>query len=235
MEKCNFSVPIDYVMKFLSIRPNLEEIKKYTEYLRTMDISCTYDNVKIPLPVMIYHNPAYKPTMRLMSLRLFLRCMQHEETKKLNNQEFVGLILKIEDSLYKFTVKSMAKINVNNSFDNITFTNFYVLQRSRLLSNLDSTTDIVDNKTLIRRIISGEIDIDLLPEISSQELMPEKYNEFSERLKANKPNELKKTQMYRCYRCRGRNCSAVLCQLRSLDEGSNVCITCLDCGNQWNN
>ncbi len=134
--------------------------------------------------------------------------------------------IKIESGIFEFTlVYSLTKNYINTILPAI-----YNDKVNDLLRNLDPDNS-VGNHTLKDAINVGDIDPQKVAFMSPQELHPERWQVL---IKKNKLREEKKkniatTDIYQCYKCKGRRCSMMELQLRSADEPMTKIITCLDC------
>ena len=94
------------------------------------------------------------------------------------------------------------------------------------------------NSRLLDRYKDGEFTMKELGYMTDYELQPENWikltNEQLEReqniLEGNKGNT---TDIYKCGRCKKRECSYYMLQTRSADEPMTIFITCHNCGNRW--
>jgi transcription elongation factor S-II len=93
------------------------------------------------------------------------------------------------------------------------------------------------NKTLLTRVLKGEIDIEDLTSMKPYELRPEVFTNITSGAR-----ELQKviqtfagviSTMYTCPKCGSKKCTFTELQMRSADEGSTTFVTCVDCSYKW--
>ncbi|ARF09785.1 transcription elongation factor TFIIS [Indivirus ILV1] len=134
--------------------------------------------------------------------------------------------IKLEAGIFEFTlVYSLMKNYIKTILPAI-----YNDKVNDLLRNLDPNNSIGNNK-LRDSINNGEIEPQRVAFLTPQELHPDRWELL---IKKNKLREEKKknmatTDIYQCYKCKGRRCTMTELQLRSADEPMTKIITCLDC------
>jgi transcription elongation factor S-II len=87
-------------------------------------------------------------------------------------------------------------------------------------------------------VLNGEIKAHELAFMTHHEMRPEKWDEMikakSIRDKSKFETKLEAmTDTFTCRKCRSKECSYYLQQVRSADEPMTCFITCLPCGNRW--
>lgn len=197
------------------------------------DLSTVFNNI-IPLDAMFYKKPYNK--IRRAKLILFTSClMQHKEYQLLPYQEKMKIIKNIERSCYNYVIDKSYEENIMTSWEVDLFCELYHSICYKISANLEKT-GLVSNPNLTKAILSGNISIEQLPKLSSQDMYPQKYAEIIQRVEASKSvvQTLKTSAMYRCSKCKENKCTIENRYNRSLDEGVNLTITCLNCAHQWN-
>ena len=159
----------------------------------------------------------------------------HASIISMSIAERFNLIEKIERSCFNCTIAKATEENIPTKWNNTMFRYVYDVLCAKIASNL-STTNSVKNTYLLPAIIDGSIKISELPKMTSQELFPDKYKEIIIKLETSKnvKKTVKTSSMYRCRRCGKYECTIENRYNRSLDEGVNLTITCVACGNEWN-
>jgi len=93
----------------------------------------------------------------------------------------------------------------------------------------------VGSSHLMKLILGNRIKLSAVADMHSNELCPEKsypiIQKMSERL--HKRVEVKTTKRYKCPQCKKKEAQVQEKQLRSFDEGTNICLTCIHCGKRW--
>lgn len=97
-----------------------------------------------------------------------------------------------------------------------------------------------NNPGLRESIVSGEIPVEKLPTMSSEEMASEERKAADNKIKeANFFNSLgaeeqqAETDAFQCSRCKQRKCRYRQAQTRSADEPMTTFVTCTVCGNRW--
>ena len=153
---------------------------------------------------------------------------------ELNNEK---LSRRIEQQLYNASIRSAKLRYIKRTWDNPIFRSLYVSSIKSFYSNI-YTNSYVKNPHFKDKILSGEIKIEQLSELSVYDIYPENWAELlDKKIKRDKLKyEMKPkamTDQYKCRKCSGRSCSYYEVQTRSADEPMTQFITCLDCGNRW--
>ena len=154
--------------------------------------------------------------------------------KELNNEKMAR---RIEKSIYNAVIDYSIENNIDRSWDNQYFKGIYKTKIISIYSNIKSDS-YIKNIKFKERILSGEIDCKKISELSNHDIFPESWKVYIDRkIKIDKLKyELKPeamTDMFKCRKCYGRNCSYYELQTRSADEPMTQFITCLDCNTHW--
>ena len=151
----------------------------------------------------------------------------------------------IAKSIFKWTIEYSDDNNIVKTWLDKKFTNVYMNKSNQILTALIPESYIyqtrngnTDYETLMENIKSGKIDINRIANYQPHELLPEKWNEYVENKNKRDDNvcnskQLAKTDMFKCSKCKKRECSYYELQVRSADESMTVFITCLNCGHRW--
>lgn len=120
------------------------------------------------------------------------------------------------------------------NWNNMRFCDIYSSNMYKIKQNLDPNSE-VNSTYLIDGILSGKINPKNVGYMKSEELCPEKSEQIVNERKTRLNNriEVKTTKEYKCHNCGQRKCQFKRVQLRSLDEGYQKSITCMNCGNHW--
>jgi DNA-directed RNA polymerase subunit M/transcription elongation factor TFIIS len=141
----------------------------------------------------------------------------------------------IEKSIYNKTIRDSKKTNTERSWDCIHFRHYYIRNSLKVIRNLsiNKNAEQVINKIKMKVFEPSDI-VNKLHE----ELYPEIWEEFI--LKNNKKMDLlqkesvqKGTSIFKCGKCKERNCTYFQLQTRSADEPMTTFVTCLNCNNRW--
>lgn len=173
------------------------------------------------------------------------------EIKKINeyhSKENIDLILSdswdniilsfpkiIEKNIYNKSIRDAKKSDTERSWDSVPFRNYYIRNSLKIVRNLSINKNSTD---LLSKIKTGIIKPEELVEKTHQELYPELWEDIL--LKNKKKMDLlqndsvqKGTSMFKCGKCKERNCTYFQLQTRSADEPMTTFVTCLNCNNRW--
>ncbi len=144
---------------------------------------------------------------------------------------------KIEESIYQYTIEKAKERCIMQDLGDSFFRRIYVNKLHQIYTNINPDS-YVKNKYLLDKIMAEELDASKLAFLTPQELNFEHWKPYIEKQTA--ADEFKgtaasgtRTTEFMCGRCKGRNTSYVIAQLRSADEPSSYLIVCLDCGKKW--
>tara|TARA_X000000950_G_scaffold240733_1_gene293968 strand:- start:660 stop:1184 length:525 start_codon:yes stop_codon:yes gene_type:complete len=149
----------------------------------------------------------------------------------------IPLSRKFEQSIYNYVISKAIKSNITRSWNNYVFKNIYIFKIIGLYNNLNKDS-YVQNKTFIDRIKNKEITPQNIMKLHLYDINPDSWKELiNKKIKSDKiKNDLKPnamTNLYKCGRCKSRECSYYEVQTRSADEPMTQFITCLNCNNRW--
>jgi DNA-directed RNA polymerase subunit M/transcription elongation factor TFIIS len=192
----------------------------------------------VPLSAACYSNKY--TDLRRSKMILFGHCLlKYVEFAKMLYGKQTELVIELEKCCFEnANVVALGEgiAPIGELFDDI-----YGLVCYRISSNLDPThsiyeTNVAVKKKIGQRLLDGEITVNQFVNMTSSEMLPEKYEEMKARIEISKTvTETKKSSsLYRCRICKENKCSMENLYNRSFDEGTNLRITCLNCGFQWN-
>jgi transcription elongation factor S-II len=77
-----------------------------------------------------------------------------------------------------------------------------------------------------------------VPFMDSTNVFPEAWTTILDKYMKQEENfynskQVAKTDLFKCGKCKKRECSYYELQVRSADESSTIFVTCLNCGNRW--
>ena len=153
--------------------------------------------------------------------------------KKLSSflQENTTHAANLEKGIYNWALKEASTRKVVKKWDNQFFIQIYLDHLRSIFVNLR-------NDKLTQMVISGEIKAHELAFMSHHEMLPEKWDEL---IKAKSIRDKSKfeqnieamTDTFTCRKCKSKQCSYYLQQVRSADEPMTCFISCILCGNRW--
>lgn len=144
---------------------------------------------------------------------------------------------KIEQQLYNSSIKQSRERHIVRQWNNPVFKQLYLSKIRSFYSNV-SGSSYIQNPKFKNKLLSGEIKIEQLGNLSVYDIYPENWTELlDKKIKRDKLKyEMKPkamTDQFKCRKCGSRSCSYYEVQTRSADEPMTQFITCLDCNNRW--
>ena len=137
----------------------------------------------------------------------------------------------LEAGIYEF---ALVYVTVNRVLLDIAVP-VYQEKLNEILINLDRSPDsTINNKTLSKRLSTGELQPQEVPFLKPQEIHPKRWAEQirKEKIREYKKNNIAATDLYKC-KCGARKCTVTQSQTRSADEPMTTFITCLVCHNTF--
>jgi len=200
----------------------------------TDQLTAIKKNTKFTIPAYIYNDKEYNINRRLIILLIASLLEEHKDFKKKDKNIQDEIIINIELSCYNTTVKKSNELLIYISWNNTKFTYLYQLFCNKITKNIDINSEVNDNY-LVNKIINDEINILTIAELHSDELCPIKSNNIKQNLKLRNSQKLnyKTSTLYSCRNCKKRKVQIREYQGRSLDEGSNLSLTCVFCNFHW--
>ena len=189
---------------------------------------------RIPLLGEFYQSPYNK--LRRTKLMLFCTSLSdYEEYLALEYEKQMSIIKRLEKSCYNYCIDKSTEEQITSSWETELFCDLYHSICYKINSNIEKH-GLVKNPYLSINIINDNIDFDNLPKMSSMQLFPEKYADIAHRISMSKNivQTIKTSSLYHCNKCKQNRCSIENRYNRSLDEGTNLTITCMNCSNSWN-
>ena len=157
--------------------------------------------------------------------------------KKISSEQIKQLAIDIEKGIYNKSIKFSDDNNITKKWSNKIFLDYYKINCVKLYANLNKNS-YIKNKRLFNRIIDKEFTGLELSDCKPQRLFPEHWKPYLD-LKSKRDralyeiNKESATDIYKCGRCKKRECSYYQLQTRSADEPMTTFITCLNCGLRW--
>jgi len=182
-----------------------------------------------------HYNKPYNVYRRAKLIMLSSVLKEHDVMLHMSINDRFELVEKIERGCFNYTITHTTEQNIPTSWKNDIFKDVYNSTCAKIYANL-STTNNVNNDYLLPCILENKINCNDLPKLTSQQLFPDKYKDVIVKLETSKNVQwtVKTSSMYRCRRCKKNECTIENRYNRSLDEGVNLTITCVACGNEWN-
>jgi DNA-directed RNA polymerase subunit M/transcription elongation factor TFIIS len=156
-------------------------------------------------------------------------------TEKIGMKE--ELAKDLETGIYNWSLKTADSYNIPKIWSDKIFMNIYTNKGRSVLINIDKDS-YIGNSRLLQRIRDEEFKPHDLPFMDCTNIFPERWTEildlrFKQEQNFYDSKQVAKTDMFKCGKCKKRECSYYELQIRSADESSTIFVTCLNCGNRW--
>ena len=142
---------------------------------------------------------------------------------------------KIEKSIFNNTIKEARDRLIERTWENPQFKGLYKKNFIKIYTNIkvNKNADFVLNK-----IKYSIWEPEQIISMKSQELYPDIWEEVLLKNKKkldflSKGNNGQGTDMFKCGKCKQRNCTYFQMQTRSADEPMTTFVTCLNCNKRW--
>ena len=111
--------------------------------------------------------------------------------------------------------------------------------KNQLMSKISNLKD-PKNPDLRNSFLNGVINADKLATMTTQEMMSNDLKKLNEKYEKENLSEAQtavnagtETDMFTCFKCKGKRCTYTQLQTRSSDEPMTTFVFCMDCGNRW--
>ena len=166
-----------------------------------------------------------------------LDILRGEIKVKLNEHVNKKLSSGIEESIFDFCIQYLKSRSKILSF-NDGFKKLYITKSISIYSNLDKKNKDIGNVNFVKKVKKGEIDISRIAFMKREEVCPERWKIYIEKVEANNKYQFEEnksivTDQFKCGKCKSIKCSYYALQIRSCDEPETLFITCINCKNKW--
>ena len=156
---------------------------------------------------------------------------------KMSPNDIVKIVGEIEKGIYNKTIHFADTKNISKTWDNSIFMNMYRVNSIQVYSNLNSDS-YINNERLVERLVNNEFTGYDLATMDPRYMFPEHWKSLiDQKSKRDRAlyeiNKEMATDIYKCGRCKKRECTFYQLQTRSADEPMTTFVTCLNCGNRW--
>jgi DNA-directed RNA polymerase subunit M/transcription elongation factor TFIIS len=136
----------------------------------------------------------------------------------------------MEKGIFNYSLKEADRHKIVKKWDNTHFVQIYIDRLRSIFANLKGE--------ILQNIKDGTIKPHIVAFMTHQELSHEKWAKLIE---AKSKRDLNKfevnisaaTDTFTCRKCKGKNCTYYLQQVRSSDEPCTIFVQCIDCGQRW--
>lgn len=146
----------------------------------------------------------------------------------INNIDFA---IKIELSIFEYTLIYC----INNGYGEQFIKSIYDDKTINIIANLDENNTKINNKTLLKNILNGTINLAYIAFMSPSQLHPAKWNYWVKKkeYKEWREDSIAYSDAYKCFKCGESKCKISQAQTRSADEPMTTFVTCLVCRNTF--
>ena len=195
----------------------------------------------INIPIELYTDKRYNQIRRSYILVLSSLLEKYDTFSDFENKKREKIVIDIELSCYNYVLQKATEIGYIISWDNPQFEYFYRTIISKITKHLDMESEVHRNLEntekyyLYKNIINNNIPIPSLPYLSSYQLCPAKSEKINQQIKTRTQQKIthKTSTLYTCRNCKKKEVKIIEYQGRSLDESSNLSLTCIYCGFHW--
>ena len=143
----------------------------------------------------------------------------------------------LEKGIYNWCLTFSKEHDIPKFWNDKGFINLYENKARSILSNLDCNS-YIKNHRLLNRIMDNEFKPHDLPFMDVPNIFPERWASILDKRMKQEENfhnskQIAKTDLFKCGKCKKRECSYYELQVRSADESSTIFVSCLNCGNRW--
>jgi DNA-directed RNA polymerase subunit M/transcription elongation factor TFIIS len=195
---------------------------------------------QLPLSYDLFYKDDAYTKIRRIKLLLFSGILQkHDGFKKKRYMDKMEVLKSIEFENYKNAIHKTKASNSYCDWDNAKFINLYHFTCSKSANILDYLIESKDmsNTQLqyLKDFVDGKGTNNLLT-MSPETAYLGEYKDILKKIEQrNLSNiKIKYSTQYKCGKCKKSKCTTRRRYNRSLDEGVNLTVICVFCGNTWN-
>lgn len=143
----------------------------------------------------------------------------------------------LEIGIYNWSIRFADTNNIRKKWTETLFRKIYIQKARSMIDNLN-TDSYIGNKRLLNRLRDNEFKPHDLPNKNMTSIFPENWTTILDKMMKQEDNfhnskQVAKTDLFKCGKCKKRECSYYELQISSADESSTIFVTCLNCGNRW--
>ena len=138
----------------------------------------------------------------------------------------------IEKGVYNWCIYNADEKCIYKYWDNVVFSNMYLIKSMDVYANLNRKKDIRD------KIKSQLIRAYKVPFLKTYELDSDNWKDTLEVYKTIEKNMYEKRKdnvvsIYKCGKCKKNECTFYQLQTRGADEATTTFVECVNCGHKW--
>lgn len=186
------------------------------------------------LPVAVYEDSTYNNLRR--GYLLLIASLIEEYLIDGDINDHCEMIIEIEKSCYDHAVEIADYELLTPDFIIPAFEQLYRTKIVRITKNLDINSEVGDEYLAVGLLV-GEIDPSTVSKLDNKDLSPSHNVKLLQALnnRLNQKMSVKTSTLYKCRQCGRKETTIRSAQMRSLDEGETLIITCTFCHYRWFN
>lgn len=143
----------------------------------------------------------------------------------------------MEIGVYNWTIEYSNANKIIKNWKNPRFYKVYIEKARSILSNIDKDS-YLENVRLMTRLDENEFTPHEIPFMKPENMFPERWKKTVDAYLKKYENAYERkdvvvSSLFRCGKCKKKQCTYFEAQTRSADEGATVFVSCLNCGNKW--
>lgn len=155
-----------------------------------------------------------------------------------NSEDIKKIAINLERGIFNYTISTYRNKKINETWNTL-FNNLYINRAVVIYNNLNPNNSL-QNKTLLTRLLSKQVNEFQVTSFNTEQLFPEKFKELQDKYLKNliddMPEQIKLEDradgMFRCSKCKTYKTTYYQLQTRSADEPMTTFVQC-HCGNRW--
>jgi DNA-directed RNA polymerase subunit M/transcription elongation factor TFIIS len=143
----------------------------------------------------------------------------------------------LEVGIYNWTIEYSNENKIIKNWKNPRFYKLYIEKARSVVSNIDQE-GYLENKRLATRMSEKEFTPHEIAFMKPENVFPERWKDTVDAYLKKYENAYERkdvvvSSLFRCGKCKKKECTYFEAQTRSADEGATVFVSCLNCGNKW--
>ena len=143
----------------------------------------------------------------------------------------------LEIGIFNWCIEYANEHNIAKNWSNNKFRNLYIEKARSVISNIDASS-YIKNDRLLTRLKEKEFLPHDIAFMKPENIFPERWKDTIEQYMKKYENAYENkavamTDMFKCGKCKKRECTYYEMFSRSADEPAVIHIRCINCGNTW--
>lgn len=143
----------------------------------------------------------------------------------------------MEIGIYNWCIEECIKRRIAKNWNNPKFYRLYIEKARSVISNIDKDS-YIQNSKLIDRLNEKEFCPHEIAFLKPENIHPDRWRSSVDALMKKYENAYENkvtamTDMFKCGKCKKRECTFYEMQCKSADESTTIFIRCINCGHSW--